>query len=464
MRTIPLVLAAILALPGHAAAATFTIVNTDAAGVGFNDPTPVAPAPGNPGTTLGQQRMNVMVAAATRWGKQLISNVQIRVEAKFEAMQCSPAFAWYAFAGPKWINYNFANAPRPNTWYPTALASALSGTDLAAGDGHIQVRFNLSLDTACMGAGTGWWYALTPTALPNGRVSMLTTALHELGHGLGVLTYVTEQGAYYDGRPDAYNWFSYDVSTNKLWTAMNNSERAQSTLNDPNLVWTGSNANAAVAAVLRRPARLTIGTPAAIAGNYDAAFATFGNAVPESGLSGTIAAAIPADGCAPLTNPAAIAGRIALIDRGTCIFTDKTRHATAAGAIGVLIAGTAATPNPIHAGGYDPAATAPTYSIGLTTANAIRAQLGVGVQATMTYNLAAPRLGTTQNQLRLHAPNPYVSGSSVSHVSSDALPAPLMVPYISPSNPGRLDLTPALLRDIGWSIDPIFSSGFDSTD
>ena len=39
------------------AAATITIVNVNAPGVGFNDPTPVAPVGGNPGTTIGQQRL-----------------------------------------------------------------------------------------------------------------------------------------------------------------------------------------------------------------------------------------------------------------------------------------------------------------------------------------------------------------------------------------------------------------------
>ena len=35
-----------------AGAANVTIQNTNLAGVGFNDPTPVAPVTGNPGTTL----------------------------------------------------------------------------------------------------------------------------------------------------------------------------------------------------------------------------------------------------------------------------------------------------------------------------------------------------------------------------------------------------------------------------
>lgn len=39
--------------PSARAAAAVTIVNNNAPGVGFNDPTPAAPVGGNPGTTLG---------------------------------------------------------------------------------------------------------------------------------------------------------------------------------------------------------------------------------------------------------------------------------------------------------------------------------------------------------------------------------------------------------------------------
>ncbi len=49
-------------------AASIVIVNKDAVGVGFNDPTVAAPVGGNAGTTLGQQRLNVFQAAASIWG------------------------------------------------------------------------------------------------------------------------------------------------------------------------------------------------------------------------------------------------------------------------------------------------------------------------------------------------------------------------------------------------------------
>ena len=48
--------------------ATILIINGNAAGVGFNDPTPGAPVGGNIGTTVGQQRLIAFQRAANIWG------------------------------------------------------------------------------------------------------------------------------------------------------------------------------------------------------------------------------------------------------------------------------------------------------------------------------------------------------------------------------------------------------------
>src|SRR5262249_25857317 len=48
-------------------AATFVIRNDDNPLQGFNDPTPAAPVGGNPGTTIGQQRLIAFQFAADIW-------------------------------------------------------------------------------------------------------------------------------------------------------------------------------------------------------------------------------------------------------------------------------------------------------------------------------------------------------------------------------------------------------------
>src|SRR4051794_12681064 len=88
MRTLAFALAAIVlsAAAASAGPAQFVIVNINAAGVGFNDPTPAAPVGGNPGTTLGEQRLIAFQHAAQLWSARLDSSVPIRIRAQFTAL------------------------------------------------------------------------------------------------------------------------------------------------------------------------------------------------------------------------------------------------------------------------------------------------------------------------------------------------------------------------------------------
>ncbi len=69
----------ILLSAGIAPAANIVIVNGDVAGEGLNDPTVVAPVGNNPGATLGEQRMNVLVGVGDIWGAIIESSVDIRI-------------------------------------------------------------------------------------------------------------------------------------------------------------------------------------------------------------------------------------------------------------------------------------------------------------------------------------------------------------------------------------------------
>ena len=73
MKNLSLILVLALTLgAGAASAATITIVNMDASNEGFNDATPAAPVGGNPGTTIGQQRLNLFQRAADIWGGTVV--------------------------------------------------------------------------------------------------------------------------------------------------------------------------------------------------------------------------------------------------------------------------------------------------------------------------------------------------------------------------------------------------------
>src|SRR5512147_2873878 len=83
----------------HAGGATVIVINVNAAGVGFNDPTPAAPVGGNTGTTKGEQRLIAFQHAADLWGATLASNVPIKILATFEPLSCTATAATLGSAG-----------------------------------------------------------------------------------------------------------------------------------------------------------------------------------------------------------------------------------------------------------------------------------------------------------------------------------------------------------------------------
>lgn len=236
-----------------AAQAGFVIVILDAPGEGLNDPSPRDPAGGNEGTTLGQQRLNVLQAAADRWAEELDlqPGVEIRVEAQFTELSCEERTAVLGSAGPNRIFRNFRNAPVNDVFYSAAQAEALAvweGGLLDPDVAHITTSYNSALDAgdeSCLGGST-WYYGLDPAVPPpSGTIPLFPVVLHELAHGLGFLTLVNlDTGELFtpqneEPTEDAYMRFLSDTETGKAWTEMSDEERQASVLNDPNVVWTG---------------------------------------------------------------------------------------------------------------------------------------------------------------------------------------------------------------------------------
>jgi len=77
-----------------------------------------------------------------------------------------------------------------------------------------------------------------------------------------------------------------------------------------------------------------------ITARYSATGATFGPALTTTGLTGNVTLVndgkdTPTDACSRIAT--SLAGRIALVDRGTCNFTDKALNAQRAGATGIIV-------------------------------------------------------------------------------------------------------------------------------
>ena len=228
-----------LALPHFAyASATLTVINNDGAGEGFNDPTAVAPVGGNPGTTLGAQRLIAFQFAADLWTDLITSDIEIRVAASFDPLFCTPTLALLGSAGTLTIHRDFSGALEAATYYPAALANKLRGADLAPGVADIGAVFNSSIGTTCTFS-DDWYYGLDVSP-PGTDNDFVTVVLHELGHGLGFGTFVDPNGVKFNGFDDVFMLNLEDHSTGELWPDMSEAEREASSLDTGDLHWVGA--------------------------------------------------------------------------------------------------------------------------------------------------------------------------------------------------------------------------------
>ncbi len=112
------------------------------------------------------------------------------------------------------------------------------------------------------------------------------------------------------------------------------------------------------------------------------------------------------DGCTPFTG---VVGKIALIDRGSCVFTLKVENAQAAGAVGVIIANNANGGAPALVG-TTAIVTIPALSVSRTSGTAMKTALMAGVlNLTMTRVPVVDRDGTIDNAIVAHEWGHYIS-------------------------------------------------------
>lgn len=148
--------------------------------------------------------------------------------------------------------------------------------------------------------------------------------------------------------------------------------------------------------------------PASVAGVYGAVEGSFTAALKDIGdVTGQLVAVQPADACSGFQNTAAVNGRIALIDRGTCFFVDKIRRAKEAGAIGVVMVNNVSGP-PITMGGTGDTSdiTIPGVMISREDGARLRAALGSGVTVVLSaaVRLPHPELADTLNDSSSRGP------------------------------------------------------------
>ncbi|MCC7327997.1 MAG: M36 family metallopeptidase [Burkholderiales bacterium] len=170
-------------------------------------------------------------------------------------------------------------------------------------------------------------------------------------------------------------------------------------------------------------ALVRVNAPATVAGVKQAGVAEFGaqafDLVADLALATDAADAdgpTTTDGCSAFTNAAAIAGKIAVIDRGVCTFVVKAKNAQNAGAIGVLILNNVAPGAPGMAG-TDAAITIPVVSASLADGAAIKAELAkpAAVGLRMARASGTPRDGALDNTLVAHEWGHYISNRLIAN-------------------------------------------------
>ncbi|SMQ96412.1 serine protease [Xanthomonas fragariae] len=455
--------------PLHASAANVTLINGDAGTVlGLNDPTPAAPLGGNPGRSVGEQRRIAYQYAMDLWGAVLQSNVEIKVSASFAPLPCSATAGVLGQAGPNWIVNDFPGS-KPNTLYPSALGDAIVGQDLVpdpSDPADVSSQFNGDLGKDDCLAGSSWYLGLDGKT-PEGQVNFLNTVMHELSHGLGVAGLLDETtGVLGSGSnlTDVYTAQAFDNVQNKRFDdpAMTNALRAKAMRTPGRTVWAGERVNREAALILDPRTLLQVTAPSSAAGKFDVGFASFGPLATAANfparsvvtVNDGVAASSTSDGCeTPFANAAALAGNVAIIDRGSCAYAIKVKNAQLNGAVGVIVANNAAGVQTM--GNTTPPVTDITIpAIMVSQADGVRLKRSTAVVAGLYQDPQLLQGTDSAGRTRLYAPSLVAGGSTFSHFDSDLQPNALMEPFATPEVQAHLnvDLTPALFADIGWTL------------
>lgn len=179
-------------------------------------------------------------AAVDVWSITLMTSVPIRVEASWGPLGAKVL----GQAGPANVMRNFQGAKQAGTWYPVALANALSASDLTPGKPHITAEFSNNFAN---------WYFGTDGATPADKYDLMSVVLHELGHGLGFVgsaTVAGTQGGWGlgSGFPFIYDRFVENALGQKILDTTlfpNPSDKLAGQLQSTRLFFNGARARAA---------------------------------------------------------------------------------------------------------------------------------------------------------------------------------------------------------------------------
>jgi subtilisin family serine protease len=153
---------------------------------------------------------------------------------------------------------------------------------------------------------------------------------------------------------------------------------------------------------------IEVESPASIAGVYEAAESAIGVPLDEvEPITGNLVVADPLDACAPLANAGEMAGNIALVQRGTCLFSEKHLNAQAAGAEAIVVFNNVAGP-PITMGGDATGIEIPGVMVSLEDGELFKDTLSAGEEVVVTISadfiIEKPELADTVTDFSSRGP------------------------------------------------------------
>ncbi len=134
------------------------------------------------GQTWPDEAIDAFEFAAEIWEQHVESEVPIRVRAVWSNFGDRPdAENLLGSAGPtRIVRFNEGNGVFADTWYPVAIASAITGQNIV--DDIEGESFDIVANLSCE---QPRWHFDTSRVPPPQRIDFATVVLHEIGHGLG---------------------------------------------------------------------------------------------------------------------------------------------------------------------------------------------------------------------------------------------------------------------------------------
>lgn len=148
-----------------------------------------------------KEARKAFLLAVSIWDQHIDSPVPIHIEARWEELEGNIL----AKGNPSIFYNNFSGAPIRNVYYPVALAEKFSGRDMNSGAPDIICRFNNRYN----------WYFEADGNTPSTHYDLLSSALHEITHGLGFSGFLNEsegKGFYNNNNelPSIYDYFLFN--------------------------------------------------------------------------------------------------------------------------------------------------------------------------------------------------------------------------------------------------------------